>query len=158
MPGTFFGQAPFSVFEDNHESRLRLPVGSAVKRGLGRLTGRFSGWAVRTAQRQSFVCANDNYHGCHVHHCCIVVPGTWVPRSALLHHGYPLSSGLSESGRNWRMNDGPVGDGSYGDDLLNQSSGDPPDAAGLAPVETKRVLVQVSSEVLTACASVIGPE
>ncbi|TFG38949.1 MAG: hypothetical protein E4H44_03000, partial [Candidatus Aminicenantes bacterium] len=31
-------------------------------------------------------------------------------------HGYPLSSGLSESGRNWRMNDGPVGDGSYGDD------------------------------------------
>jgi len=27
------------------------------------------------------------------------------------------------------MNDGPVGDGSYGDDLLNQSSGDPPDAA-----------------------------
>ena len=73
-------------------------------------------------------------------------------------HGYPLSSGSSESGRNWRMNDGPVGDGSYGDDLLNQSSGDPPDAAGLAPVETKRVLVQVSSEVLTACASVIGPE
>lgn len=73
-------------------------------------------------------------------------------------HGYPLSSGLSESGRNWRMNDGPVGDGSYGDDLLNQSSGDPPDAAGLAPVETKRVLVQVRSEVLTACASVIGPE
>lgn len=73
-------------------------------------------------------------------------------------HGYPLSSGWSESGHNWRMNDGPVGDGSYGDDLLNQSSGDPPDAAGLAPVETKRVLVQVRSEVLTACASVIGPE
>ena len=56
------------------------------------------------------------------------------------------------------MNDGPVGNGSYGDDLLNQSSGDPPDAAGLASVETKRVLVQVRSEVLTACASVIGPE
>ena len=56
------------------------------------------------------------------------------------------------------MNDGRVGDGSYGDDLLNQSSGDPPDAAGLAPVETKRVLIQVRSEVLTACASVIGPE
>ena len=73
-------------------------------------------------------------------------------------HGYPLSSGLSESGRNWRMNDGPVGDGSYGDDLLNQSSGDPPDAAGCTPVETKRVLVQVRSEVFAACASVIGPE
>ena len=29
------------------------------------------------------------------------------------------------------MNDGPVGDGSYGDDLLNQSSGDPPDACGI---------------------------
>ena len=56
------------------------------------------------------------------------------------------------------MDNGRVGDGSYGDDLLNQSSGDPPDAAGLAPVETKRVFVQVRSEVFTACASVIGPE
>ena len=81
-----------------------------------------------------------------------------VPRHTMQQHGYPLSSGLSELGRNWRMNDGPVGDGSYGDDLLNQSSGDPPDAAGLAPVETKRVLVQVRSEVLAACTSVIGAE
>ncbi len=56
------------------------------------------------------------------------------------------------------MNDGSVGDGSYGDGLLNQSSSDPPDAAGLTPVETKRVLVQVRSEVLAACASVIGPK
>jgi len=65
-----------------------------------------------------------------------------VPPFALVHHGYLLTSGLSESGRNWRMDDGPVSDGSYGDNLLNQSSGDLSDAAGFAPVETKRVLVQ----------------
>jgi len=56
------------------------------------------------------------------------------------------------------MDDSPVGDGSYCDGLLNQSSGDPSDAAGLAPVETERVLAQVRSEVLAARASVIGPE
>ena len=32
-----------SVFEDDHESSLRLPVVSTVKRGLGRLSGWFSG-------------------------------------------------------------------------------------------------------------------
>jgi len=32
-----------AIFEDNHEPSLRLPVVSAVKRGLGRLNGRFSG-------------------------------------------------------------------------------------------------------------------
>jgi len=128
----------------------------------------------------------DTLDGCHPSHCYILVTSPSIDATApqqlnfpvgsgqpslllafvgrvgspgtMREHGYPLSSGLSESGHNWRMNDGPVGDGSYGDDLLNQSSGDPPDAAGLAPVETKRVLVQVRSEVLTACASVIGPE
>ncbi len=34
-----------TVFEGNHEPSVRLPVVSAVKRGLGRLNGRFSGWA-----------------------------------------------------------------------------------------------------------------
>jgi hypothetical protein len=32
-----------AIFEDHHESSLRLPVASAVKRGLGRLSGWFSG-------------------------------------------------------------------------------------------------------------------
>jgi hypothetical protein len=34
-----------AVFENHHEPSVRLPVVSAVKRGLGRLNGRFSGWA-----------------------------------------------------------------------------------------------------------------
>jgi hypothetical protein len=32
-----------AVFENNHETSVRLPVVSAVKRGLGRLNGRFRG-------------------------------------------------------------------------------------------------------------------
>jgi hypothetical protein len=32
-----------AVFEDGHESSVGLPVDSAVKRGLGRLNGRFGG-------------------------------------------------------------------------------------------------------------------
>ena len=32
-----------AIFENHHESSLRLPVASAVKRGLGRLSGWFSG-------------------------------------------------------------------------------------------------------------------
>jgi hypothetical protein len=32
-----------AVFEDNHGPSVRLPVVSAVKRGLGRLNGRFGG-------------------------------------------------------------------------------------------------------------------
>jgi hypothetical protein len=32
-----------TVFEDDHNSSLRLPVVSTVKRCLGRLNGRFSG-------------------------------------------------------------------------------------------------------------------
>ncbi len=34
-----------AVFEDNHQPSVRLPVVPAVKRGLGRLNGRFGGWA-----------------------------------------------------------------------------------------------------------------
>jgi hypothetical protein len=37
-----------AVFEHNHESSLRLPVVSAVKRGMGRPNGRFSGWAANS--------------------------------------------------------------------------------------------------------------
>ena len=37
-----------TVFEDDHESSVRLPVVSAVERGLGRLNGRFGGWASHT--------------------------------------------------------------------------------------------------------------
>jgi hypothetical protein len=37
-----------AVFEDIHEPGVRLPVDSAVKRGLGRLNGRFSGWAANS--------------------------------------------------------------------------------------------------------------
>jgi hypothetical protein len=32
-----------AIFEDGHESSVRRPVVSAVKRGLERLNGRFSG-------------------------------------------------------------------------------------------------------------------
>jgi hypothetical protein len=32
-----------AIFEGDHEFSVRLPVVSAVKRGLGRLNGRFSG-------------------------------------------------------------------------------------------------------------------
>ena len=32
-----------AVFDDGHESSVRLPVDSAVKRGLGRLNGWFAG-------------------------------------------------------------------------------------------------------------------
>ena len=45
-----------AVFKDNHKSSLRLPVVSAVKRVLGRLNGRFGGWAAN--------CMIS--HGCHV--------------------------------------------------------------------------------------------
>ena len=43
-----------AAFKDYHKSSLRLPVVPGVKRGLGRLNGRFSGWAANSASVPGF--------------------------------------------------------------------------------------------------------
>ena len=75
-----------------------------------------------------------------------------------LQHGYPFTSGLTELGGNWRVDDGVVGHGWNGYDLLEESCSDSADASGLAPVEAKRELIKVRPEVFAADAAVIGAE